>query len=95
MFIASIFFFHITDKARGGDFCLGIFEDKVTCQARYRYERDRNLCIEKSWEQCVRIKPKKIEYNAQYEACLDRERCSCMRKLGNECLAESIIGGDE
>lgn len=32
--------------------CLGIFEDKAVCEAKYRIERDLKVCRENSWDAC-------------------------------------------
>ena len=63
--------------------CLGVFQDKVICEAEKRFKKDRQTCREYSWSKCeVFVKQQGV--SAQYMRCIDTYRDACMVSLGYE-----------
>lgn len=66
--------------------CLGIFENKAVCEAKYRIERDLKVCRENSQDACRKYtNANKVQ---QYCTCLDNIRRSCMSKLNHYGLMD-------
>lgn len=62
--------------------CLGIFQDRFVCEAAREHRRDFRVCAEQSWTACEQFNTGLAV--AQYEQCLDRVRCDCLERSGNE-----------
>lgn len=61
--------------------CVGIFQDRYTCEVTREYRRDFKICAKQSWVKCEKLNS--YENQNVYDRCLDTVRCACMQRLGN------------
>ena len=61
--------------------CLGIIQNKTSCEIHRQYKVDFKQCRSASWQRCEAFSAD--PHSIKYETCIESIRCGCMSSKGH------------